>query len=36
MDEHKITIEELIRRFKTDPTKGLSTDQAKAFLDRDG
>ena len=32
MDEHKIVIEELIKRLKTDTTKGLSSDQAKAFL----
>lgn len=32
MDEHKIAIEELIKRLKTDTTKGLSSDQAKAFL----
>lgn len=32
MDEHKIPLEELIRRFRTDTKKGLSSDQAKAFL----
>lgn len=34
MDEHKIALEELIKRLKTDTTKGLSSDQAKAFLVR--
>ena len=32
MDEHKIALEELLKRLKTDVTKGLSSDQAKAFL----
>lgn len=32
MDEHKIPLEELVRRLKTDTSKGLSSDQAKAFL----
>nr|ABO61333.1 Na+/K+ ATPase alpha subunit [Doryteuthis opalescens] len=36
MDEHKIPIEELYRRYGTDPTTGLSPEKAKEILLRDG
>lgn len=36
MDEHKITVEELISRLKTNPDNGLTNAQAKVVLERDG
>lgn len=35
-DEHKISIEELCSRLKTDVKKGLTTAQAKSNYERDG
>jgi len=36
IDDHKITLDELMARYKSDPEKGLSQAQAKAILERDG
>jgi len=36
MDEHKISIEELYARYKTDPDKGLTSQLAAEYLARDG
>uniref|UniRef100_A0AC34F6A5 Sodium/potassium-transporting ATPase subunit alpha n=1 Tax=Panagrolaimus sp. ES5 TaxID=591445 RepID=A0AC34F6A5_9BILA len=36
MDEHKISIEELMKRYETDINKGLTTCQAEIKLNRDG
>nr|AFU25689.1 Na+,K+ ATPase alpha-subunit 1A [Oncopeltus fasciatus]CAH1755606.1 Na,K-ATPase alpha 1A [Oncopeltus fasciatus] len=36
IDYHKITLEELYRRFETNPETGLSHDKAKEILARDG
>lgn len=36
MDEHKIILEELFSRLKTNPDTGLTYSQAKAVLERDG
>ena len=36
LDVHKVPIEELFRRYQTDPQVGLSSRQAKANLERDG
>ncbi|XP_027194628.2 sodium/potassium-transporting ATPase subunit alpha-B-like [Dermatophagoides pteronyssinus] len=36
MDEHKIIIEELVLRMKTNAESGLTNAQAKAVLERDG
>lgn len=36
MDEHKVPIEDLYRRYGTDPTHGLSAEKAKEILLRDG
>lgn len=36
MDEHKISVEELILRLKTNSDSGLTNAQAKAVLERDG
>lgn len=36
MWEHKVTIEELCERLKTDVKEGLSSDEAKMRLERDG
>uniref|UniRef100_A0A2C9JKX8 Sodium/potassium-transporting ATPase subunit alpha n=1 Tax=Biomphalaria glabrata TaxID=6526 RepID=A0A2C9JKX8_BIOGL len=36
MDEHRVPMEELYRRFGTDPDNGLSIARAKEILDRDG
>ncbi|CAF0994969.1 unnamed protein product, partial [Didymodactylos carnosus] len=35
-DDHKVTIEELFRRYGTHPQNGLSTAAAEAILERDG
>lgn len=36
MDEHKITLEELYARLGTNPTTGLTSQQAREVLERDG
>merc|ERR1712214_170376 len=36
VDVHKISADEVFRRFGTDPNRGLTTAQAKANLERDG
>lgn len=36
MDEHKIAVEELILRLRTNPDIGLTNQQAKSVLERDG
>lgn len=36
MDEHKISVEELFSRLKTNSDSGLTFSQAKAVLERDG
>nr|CAB3224447.1 sodium/potassium-transporting ATPase subunit alpha-3-like [Phallusia mammillata] len=36
MDEHRIPIEELFQRLNSDPDKGLTSAQAKEYLERDG
>lgn len=36
IDDHKITIEELCARFKTNVDKGLTAALAKEYLERDG
>jgi len=36
MDEHKIPITELYSRLNTDPNMGLSTEQARIVMERDG
>ncbi|PVD27594.1 hypothetical protein C0Q70_12758 [Pomacea canaliculata] len=36
MDEHRIPVEELCRRLGTDPDKGLTPEQAREILSRDG
>ncbi|KAK4026766.1 hypothetical protein OUZ56_015793 [Daphnia magna] len=36
MDEHRISVEDLCRRLKCDPIKGLTSAQAKANFERDG
>ena len=36
IDDHKITIEEVCARFKTNIDKGLTAALAKEYLDRDG
>ncbi|XP_057376571.1 sodium/potassium-transporting ATPase subunit alpha-B-like isoform X2 [Daphnia carinata] len=36
LDEHRISAEDLYRRMKCDPIKGLTTAQAKANFERDG
>lgn len=36
MDEHKVSIEELCARLKTNVDKGLTQTQAKEVLERDG
>ncbi|GAA27822.2 Na+/K+ transporting ATPase subunit alpha K01539 sodium/potassium-transporting ATPase subunit alpha, partial [Clonorchis sinensis] len=36
MDEHRISLEELCMRLATDPVNGLTADQAKLRLERDG
>ncbi|CAH8652746.1 unnamed protein product [Dicrocoelium dendriticum] len=36
MDEHRVSLEELYLRLSTDPTNGLTADQAKLRLERDG
>ncbi len=36
IDVHKVPIEELYQRFSSDPVKGLTAQQAKANLERDG
>jgi len=36
MDEHKITLEELCRRYQLDPENGLTGDQVEESLKRDG
>nr|XP_009861357.1 sodium/potassium-transporting ATPase subunit alpha-3 [Ciona intestinalis]XP_026694217.1 sodium/potassium-transporting ATPase subunit alpha-3 [Ciona intestinalis]XP_026694218.1 sodium/potassium-transporting ATPase subunit alpha-3 [Ciona intestinalis] len=36
LDEHKISLEELCERVKTDPVNGLTSSQAAEFLERDG
>lgn len=36
MDEHKLTVEEVAARYKTDPVKGLTSAQAAEYLERDG
>ena len=35
-DDHKISMEELCARFKTNVDKGLTQSQAKTVLERDG
>ncbi|XP_046450817.1 sodium/potassium-transporting ATPase subunit alpha-B-like [Daphnia pulex] len=36
LDEHRIPVEDLYRRMKCDPVKGLTTAQAKSNYERDG
>lgn len=36
MDEHKISVDELFLRLKTNPDSGLTFSQAKVVLERDG
>jgi len=36
MDEHIIQIDEIYRRFETDPIKGLTTEKARRVFQRDG
>lgn len=36
LDEHRIPVEDLYRRMKCDPIKGLTTAQAKSNYERDG
>ena len=36
IDDHKITIEELCARFKSNVDKGLTAALAKEYFDRDG
>ena len=36
VDVHKISVEEVFRRFGTDPNRGLTSSQAKANFERDG
>ncbi|VEL35100.1 unnamed protein product, partial [Protopolystoma xenopodis] len=36
MDEHRISLDELYARLGTDPNSGLSAEQAKIRLERDG
>ncbi len=36
LDVHKISLDELYKRFTTDPTKGLTSKQAKINYERDG
>ena len=36
MDEHKVPIEELYERLGTDPNNGLSVEEARRILERDG
>ncbi|XP_008518698.2 sodium/potassium-transporting ATPase subunit alpha-4 isoform X1 [Equus przewalskii] len=36
MDDHKLTLEELSRRYSVDLTKGLRPEKAQEILDRDG
>uniref|UniRef100_A0A1B6E3G4 Sodium/potassium-transporting ATPase subunit alpha n=1 Tax=Clastoptera arizonana TaxID=38151 RepID=A0A1B6E3G4_9HEMI len=36
IEDHKISLKELYRRYETHPEKGLSTTLAKSFLARDG
>ncbi|THD24828.1 Sodium/potassium-transporting ATPase subunit alpha-B [Fasciola hepatica] len=36
MDEHRISLEELYMRLSTDPVNGLTAEQAKTRLERDG
>ena len=36
MDEHKINVEELFSRLRTNPDSGLTFSQARAVLERDG
>ncbi|XP_057376626.1 sodium/potassium-transporting ATPase subunit alpha-B-like [Daphnia carinata] len=36
MDEHRLSVEDLCRRLKCDPIKGLTSAQAKANFERDG
>jgi sodium/potassium-transporting ATPase subunit alpha len=36
LDEHKITLEELYARRKTNPDRGLSSNQAKEYLEKEG
>ena len=36
MDEHKISLDELFARLKTDPDTGLTFEQARVVLERDG
>jgi sodium/potassium-transporting ATPase subunit alpha len=36
VDDHKIPVEELYRRYTTDPDRGLTTAKAKSNLERDG
>ena len=36
VDVHKISIEEVFRRYGTDPNRGLTSSQAKANFERDG
>ncbi|KAA3680616.1 sodium/potassium-transporting ATPase subunit alpha [Paragonimus westermani] len=36
MDEHRISLDELYLRLSSDPVNGLTADQAKLRLDRDG
>ncbi len=36
LDEHKITIDELVSRYETDLNRGLTEEQVKKILERDG
>ncbi|KAL6481399.1 hypothetical protein MHYP_G00094790 [Metynnis hypsauchen] len=36
LDDHKLTVDELQRKYGTDPVRGLSSSRAKEILDRDG
>lgn len=36
MDEHRVPVDELYARYSTDPSTGLSSEQARVYLNRDG